>query len=158
IKQLPASTATIDQEWDKVRAKIQEVQLPEGTRTPWLNTDFGNTITLLFGLVSPPVTDAECVARANILRQTLADIRKGVSSTNRAAVAAFFPPSISQSYRETLRGRFETAIRTAGLAKRVRTVQGQSFILADLETPACRAGIERFTADFIRSVTGTDRE
>src|SRR5208337_5338187 len=128
IKQLPASTATIDQEWDKVRAKIQEVQLPEGTRQPWLNTDFGNTITLLFGLVSPPVTDAECVARANILRQTLADIRKGVSSTNRAAVAAFFPPSISQSYRETLRGRFETAIRTAGLAKRVRTVQGQSFI------------------------------
>lgn len=158
IKQLPGSTATIDQEWDKVRAKIMEVQLPEGTRQPWLNTDFGNTITLLFGLVSPPVTDAECGARANILRQTLADIRKGVSSTNRAAVAAFFPPSISQSYRETLRGRFETAIRTAGLAKRVRTVQGQSFILADLETPACREGIERFTADFIRSVTGTDRE
>src|SRR5579872_1767787 len=50
IKQLPSSTATIDQEWDKVRAKIFEVQLPEGTRTPWLNTDFGNTITLLFGL------------------------------------------------------------------------------------------------------------
>jgi len=45
IKQIPASTATIDQEWDKVRAKIAEVQLPEGTRQPWLNTDFGNTIT-----------------------------------------------------------------------------------------------------------------
>src|SRR5436190_23402120 len=34
IKQLPSSTATIDQEWDKVRAKLQQVQLPEGTRTP----------------------------------------------------------------------------------------------------------------------------
>ena len=32
IKQVPASTAMIDQEWDKVRAKIQEVTLPEGTR------------------------------------------------------------------------------------------------------------------------------
>jgi len=158
IKQLPGSTATIDQEWDKVRAKIIEVQLPEGTRQPWLNTDFGNTITLLFGLVSPPITDAECVARANILRQTLAEMRKGVSSTNHAAVAAFFPPSISQSYRETLRGRFETAIRANGLAREVRTAQGQSFILADLETPACRADIERITADFIRTVTGTDRE
>ena len=30
IKQLPAPTATIDQEWDKVRAKLQEVSLPEG--------------------------------------------------------------------------------------------------------------------------------
>ena len=90
IKQLPASTATIDQEWDKVRAKIQEVQLPEGTRTPWLNTDFGNTITLLFGLVSPPITDAECVARANLLRERLAEFRRGAPSTNHAAVAAFF--------------------------------------------------------------------
>ena len=60
-----------------MRAKIQEVQLPEGTRTPWLNTDFGNTITLLFGLVSPPITDAECVARANLLRDRLAELREG---------------------------------------------------------------------------------
>jgi len=37
IMQLPGSTETIDQQWDKVRAKIQEVQLPEGTRQPWLN-------------------------------------------------------------------------------------------------------------------------
>lgn len=158
IKQLPSSTAAIDQEWDKVRAKIMEVQLPEGTRQPWLNTDFGNTITLLFGLVSPPITDAECMARANLLRQTLAELRKGVSSTNHAAVAAFFPPSISQSYRETLRGRFETAIRAANLGKHVQTIQGQSFILVDLETSACRADIERFTADFTRTITGTDRE
>jgi multidrug efflux pump subunit AcrB len=158
IKQLPGKTATIDQEWDKVRAKIFEVQLPDGARQPWLNTDFGNTITLLFGLVSPPITDAECVARANLLRQALAELRKGVSSTNHAAVAAFFPPSISQSYRETLRGRFESAMRGSGFAKEVRTVQGQSFILVDLETSARRADIERFTADFTRTVTGTDRE
>ena len=32
IKQLPASEATIDQQWDKVRSKIAEVQLPDGTR------------------------------------------------------------------------------------------------------------------------------
>src|SRR5204863_5942483 len=89
IKQLPAATTTIDQEWDKVRAKLQEVSLPEGAQTPWLNTDFGNTITLLFGLVSPPITDAECVARANLLRERLAELRKGVCSTNHVAVAAF---------------------------------------------------------------------
>src|SRR4029077_12068999 len=83
IKQLPGSTATIDQQWDKVRAKIMEVQLPEGTRTPWLNTDFGNTITLLFGLVSPPITDAECVARANLLRQSLDELRRRDGSSSR---------------------------------------------------------------------------
>src|ERR1700690_1054773 len=134
IKQLPAPTATIDQEWDKVRAKLFEVQLPEGTRPPWLNTDFGNTITMLFAITSPPISDAECVARANLLRDQLAQLRAGATSTNHAAVAVYFPPNIDQNYREVLLGRFETAIRAAGLAKEVRTVQGHAFILADLET------------------------
>jgi len=157
IKQLPSSTATIDQEWDKVRAKIQEVQLPEGTRTPWLNTDFGNTITLLFGLVSPPITDAECVARANLLRGRLAELRKGAPATNRAAVAAFLP-SMDANSIEVLRGRFEVAARAAGLAKEVRTTQGNSFMLADLDTAACRADLEHFVDTFTRTIMGSDRE
>src|SRR5512139_64759 len=157
IKQLPASEATIDQQWDKVRSKIAEVQLPDGARQPWLNTDFGNTITLLFGLVSPPITEAECVARANLLRDRLADLRSGAPSTNRAAVAAWLPSMDAKSI-ETLRGRFEVAIRTAGLAQQVRTTQGHSLILADLETAASRADLEKFIAEFTRTFTGTDRE
>jgi len=157
IKQIPASTATIDQEWDKVRAKIQEVQLPEGARTPWLNTDFGNTITLLFGLVSPPITDAEFVARANLLRERLAELRKGAPSTNHAALAVFLP-SMDGNSMEVLRGRFETAVRAAGLAKEVRTTQGHAFILADMETAARRTELEGFLADFTRRFFGTDHE
>jgi multidrug efflux pump subunit AcrB len=157
IKQLPGSTATIDQQWDKVRAKIFEVQLPDGARQPWLNTDFGNTITLLFGLVSPPITDAECVARAHLLSERLAELRGGAVSSNRVAVAAFLP-AISPGYREVLSARFETDLRAAGLAQQVRTAQGQSFFLADLETSASRTDLEKFIADFTRRVTGTDRE
>src|SRR3974390_108051 len=109
IKQLPGSTATIDQQWDKVRAQIQEVQLPDGARQPWLNTDFGNTITLLFGLVSPPITDAECVARANLLRDRLAELRQGSPSTNHAAVAAWLPSMDAKSL-EGLRGGFHKTL------------------------------------------------
>ncbi len=158
IKQVPASTAMIDQEWDKVRAKIQEVTLPEGTRQPWLNTDFGNTITLLFGLVSPPITDAECIARANLLRETLAEHRCSSSATNHAAMAVFFPPSISQNYRSDILGRLETAIRAARLGTNVKTVQKQSFILAEMQTCASRQELGKFINDFTRVVTGTDRE
>ncbi|HUK83244.1 MAG TPA: efflux RND transporter permease subunit [Verrucomicrobiae bacterium] len=158
IKQLPAPSAVIDQEWDKLRAKLLEVPLPEGTRMPWLNTDFGNTITMLFAITSPPISDAECVARANLLRDQLAQLRAGRTSTNHAAVAVYFPPSIDQNYRSVLLGRFDTAIRAANLAKEVRTAQGHAFILADLETPANRADLEKFIADFTRLVTGTDRE
>jgi multidrug efflux pump subunit AcrB len=157
IKQLPASEATIDQQWDKVRDKIAEVQLPDGTRQPWLNTDFGNTITLLYALVSPPITDAECVARANLVRERLTELRGGSVSSNRAAVAAFLP-GISPGDRDVLSTRLETGLRAAGLAKQVRTALGQSFLLVDLETTASRADLEKFIADFTRNVTGTDRE
>jgi multidrug efflux pump subunit AcrB len=157
IKQLPASEAMIDQQWDKVRDKIAEVQLPDGTRQPWLNTDFGNTITLLYALVSPPITDAECVARANLVRERLTELRGGSVSSNRAAVAAFLP-AISSGDRDVLSAKLETALRAAGLAKQVRTAQGHSFILLDLQTTASRADLEKFIADFTRTVTGTDRE
>ncbi len=157
IKQLPGSTMTIDQQWDKVRAKIQEVQLPEGTRQPWLNTDFGNTITLLYGLVSPPIPDAECVARANLVREHLIQLRGGAAASNHVAVAAFLP-AISPGDREVLSARLETALRAAGLAKQARAAQGQSFLLVDLETSASHADLEKFLADFTRRIAGSDRE
>ena len=40
----------------------------------------------------------------------------------------------------------------------MRTVQGYSFILADLVALASRAELERFVSEFTRTVTGTDRE
>ena len=158
VKLRPASIAHIDQEWDKLRAKLLEVPLPAGARAPFLNTDFGNTITLLFALTSEPSSEAECLARAILIRAQLAELRAGQPASNRAAVVAFFPPDVAQSYRELLRTRFETEIRAAGLADGVETRQGYSFILADITTVAKRAELEKFIAEFVRGVAGTDEE
>jgi len=158
IKLLPAPEASIEQQWDKLRAKLQEVPLPQGAHPPYLNTDFGNTVTLLFGLVSPPITEAECVARANLVRDQLARMRAGAAATNRAAVATFFPPAISQSYRDVLGGRFETALRASGLAGKIQSFQGAAFIVTEFESRARRGELERFIADFTRTLLGTDRE
>jgi multidrug efflux pump subunit AcrB len=158
IKLQPASEAFINQEWDKMRAKLAEAELPEGARAPYLNTDFGNTITLLFAITSPSITEAECIARAELVRNELAAMRQGQSATNRAAVIAFFPSSVAQSYREFIRHRFETGIRAAGLADQVETRQGQSYILADLKTSARRAGLEAFIDGLARNITGSDKE
>ena len=158
IKMAPASAAFIDQEWDKLRAKLLEVSLPQGARPPFLNTDFGNTVTLLFALTSPPITDAECVACANLIRDQLAELRGAAPLTNRAAAIAFYPPGVAQSYRETIRRRFETEVRAAHLAEQVQTRQGQSFILADLTTSTNQPALESFINDFVRKVAGSDQE
>src|SRR5258708_26343779 len=144
IKLAPNSAAFNDQQWDKLRAKLQEVALPEGAQQPFLNTDFGNTITLLFGLTSPPITDAECVARANLIGNTLSELRGNAPMTNRAAVVAFYPPGVSQTYREGIRHRFQTEVRPPHIAEQIQTVQGRSFILADLTTSVGRPALQKF--------------
>src|SRR5262245_34798161 len=98
VKQRPDKESIVQQEWDKLRAKLREVTLPEGCGMPNLDTDFGNTLTLLFALVSPPPSEAETVVRANLVRSRLAALRAKTGSDGRAAALAFFPPTISESY------------------------------------------------------------
>ncbi len=158
IKLRPGSYAYIDVQWERLRSKAREAILPEGCRPSFVASDFGSTITLLFGVISPPASEAECIARAQLIREQLADLRRDNPAAPRAAVVAFFPPSISLSYRDFIRQRFKTALDATGMATEVETRQGQSYLLADATTSASREDLQRFIADFIRNVTGTDQE
>lgn len=158
VKLRPASRARIDQDWDKLRARLAEVPLPEGASTPRLDTDFGNTVTLLFGIASPRVTEAESVARANLIRSRIEDLRGGLPSTGRAAVFAFYPPAVSQSYRARTKEMFLQALADGGRGTDIRPLQGESFILADFATRETRERLGEFLRGFIREVAGTDSE
>jgi multidrug efflux pump subunit AcrB len=158
IQLRPGSSSYIEVQWEKLRAKAREIQLPEGCHQPVLSSDFGTTITLLFGVTSPPASEGEHIARANLIRQQLAEIRRGKAAANRAAVIAFFPTGVAQTYRAFLGRRFKTALDGTGLATDVQIRQGHSFILADLTTSATREQIQSFIAGFTRTVTGTDQE
>ncbi len=158
VKQRPDREAIVQQEWDKLRAKLREVTLPEGCGTPNLDTDFGNTLTLLFALVSPPPSDAEMVARANLVQTRLANLRAKTGSQGRAAALAFFPPTISESYTTAIRQKVEVALALEKLGEDIKTVQTKSFVLADFKTRASRADIQRFIGQFTRSLAGSENE
>jgi multidrug efflux pump subunit AcrB len=158
VKQRPDRESIVQQEWDKLRAKLREVTLPEGCGTPNLDTDFGNTLTLLFALTSPPATEAETIARANLVRSRLAELRAKTGSEGRVATLAFFPPTISESYREVISKQFETALAREKLGEEIKVVQGKSFILAEFKSPACRPGIQKFIGAFTRSLVGSEAE
>ena len=158
IKLRPGTSAAIDLQWEKLRSRVRDVVLPAGCLPPSLSSDFGNTITLLFGLTSPPASEAQCIARANLIRDQLADLRGSKPAAGRAAVMAFFPPGIAQSYREFIGRRFATALAASQVAADVQTRQGLSFLMADFATAASREELQRFVADFTRSLTGTEKE
>ena len=158
IKLHPGSQRDIDLEWEKLRNKAREAPLPEGALPPFLASDFGTTITLLFGITSPPASDAECIARANLVREQLAELRAGKPTANRVAVVAFFPSGVSQSYRSFIGRSFKTGLDASGMASDVQLRQGFSFLMADFATSASREQMEKFIARFKTSVTGTEQE
>jgi multidrug efflux pump subunit AcrB len=158
IEQRPARKAPIEQEWDKLRAKLLEVTLPEGCGAPTLDTDYGNTVTLLFALTSPLVSEAETIARANLIRTRLTELRATTGVTGRAAAFAFYPPAVAESYRAAVRQKFATALAREKLGDDIKTVQGKSYILADFKTAASRGELEQFIRRFIRSLSGTEAE
>lgn len=158
VVQRPDTEARVQQEWDKLRAKLRDVALPEGCGQPGLDTDFGNTLTLLFALASPPATEAETVVRANLIRSRLAGLRTQTGSEGRAAALAFFPPSVAESYRAAITRKFENALAQEQIGEDIKTMQGHSFILVDFQTAACRDEIQRFIARFTRSLVGSEEE
>lgn len=155
----PAPQRDLNQEWEKIRAKLQEIELPEGAQPPFLDTDFGNTVTLLFAIASRNTTRAESLARARLLRDTLDALRRGKGGAqDRAAVAAFFPPAISPGFRRATLRQFAKFLAQERLASDIRQFQGASFILCDFKTDQSRAGLESALAEFARRIVGTDGE
>src|SRR5262245_4652084 len=112
----PNTEAKINQDWDQLRAKLSEVRMPDGARTPFLNTDFGNTLTLLYTIASEPINDGETAARAALVRDAIAEVRRGKPAAGRGAVVVFYPPATSREMRETRAQRFTDALVRHGLA------------------------------------------
>lgn len=158
VTQRPGSKEHVEQEWDKLRARLSEMRLPDGCGRPFLDTDFGNTVTLLLGVTSPPMSEGEVIARANLIRGRLAALRGATPSAGRVAVFAFYPPSVAESYRAVVRQRFVQALEQRQLARDIRTEQGRSFIMADFRTDARRDQINDLIREFIRNLAGTDGE
>lgn len=158
VSQLPGSKMRVDQEWDKLRAKLSEVKLPEGCGAPRLNTDFGDTITLLFAVTSPPLSDAELEVRANLIRSRLAKLRATTGPQGRAAVFAFYPAPVAESYRAVVKRTFETVLAAEKLGEDIKTHQGRSYIMGDFKTSATRRQLEDFLRKFVRMLAGSDSE
>jgi multidrug efflux pump subunit AcrB len=152
------SQAQVDQDWDQLRARLAEVELPEGCQKPWLNTDFGKTVTLLFALTSPPASDAECRARAALVKARLAQLRAKTGAAGRAAVVAFFPPDVPVAARTEAARRFVHYIESERIARELQLLGGASFVLAEFATRSSRADLERSVARFIRGQYGSDFE
>ena len=154
----PQSAAAVEQDWNKLRAKLLEVRLPEGARAPWLNTDFGSTLTLLYALASQPLGEAELAARAQIIRTVRTEVRAGQPAAGRAAAVVFFPAGVSREVRDSQVTRFCAGLQSRGLATDLRKVIRGSLVAADFATTATREQLAAFIAEFVRATVGTDGE
>ena len=153
----PGSDSYINQQWEKIRAKVQAVQLPEGCQPPYLDTDFGDTVTLLFAIASPPIGDAECQARAHLVANRLAGLRVKTGAKGRAAVVAFFPIQTPLVDRGVIENRFQEELKAARLGSDIVLSHGESLIVGDFATQTSPEELQKFVRDFVRGLTGSTR-
>ena len=158
VLQRSAREAHVEQEWDRLRAKLGEVQLPEGCRPPALDTEFGNTITLLFGITSPPESDAQTEARARVLRAKLAELRAGKGAKGRAAVFAIYPSGVDPKHRAEVLAAFASHVTQQGVAHDLHQDQGATHILAEFEVTTNRAGLAASLRQFVRERLGSESD
>lgn len=154
----PQTGAKMDQDWDKLRAKLAEVRLPEGARSPFLNTDFGNTITLLYAIASAPLNDGEIAARAALVREAIGSARGTKPVVGRAAVVVFYPAAATRDFRNPQVARFTEGLTRRGLATDFTRVDRGGLMVVEFASNAGRPALEAFLADFIRDISGTDGE
>lgn len=155
---LPKSEARINQDWDQLRAKLAEVRLPDGARAPFLNTDFGNTLTLLYTIASQPIAEGEVAARAALVRDLIASARGTRPSAGRGAVFAFYPEAMSGEFRNAHASRFTDGLVRRGLVTDLSLVVRGGVVGAEFATTADRATLEGFLAEFLRELAGTEGE
>ena len=149
----------IDQQWEKIRAKVQEVTLPEGAEPPFLDTDFGNTITLLLAVTSENTPDAEVLARAEMVKGIVADLRHGETNlTDRATLVAFLPPAVSAAYRLEAMKYFNNFFVRNDVGRDWQRYVGSSVLVIDFATKLTRPELHAKLLDFYRQLFGSDGE
>ena len=70
----PGTKAEVEQEWEKLRARLREVKLPEGCESPKLDADYQATATLLFSITSPTHSNREMEKQAERLDEDLKQV------------------------------------------------------------------------------------
>ena len=86
----PGNKAQVAQEWEKLRARLREVALPEGCEPPRLDADYQATATLLFSITSPSHSFRELEQAAERLDEGL----KQVASVGRVRMFGNVPERV----------------------------------------------------------------
>ena len=90
----PGSKAEVAQEWEKLRARLREVKLPEGCEAPRVDADYQATATLLFSITSPTHSNREMEKQAQGLDEDL----KQVASVGRVRKFGNVPERIEMLF------------------------------------------------------------
>lgn len=158
VLQNSARAARVEQQWDRLRAKLAEVKLPEGCQAPFLDTEFGQTVTLLFGITSPPESPAQTEARARTIRAKLAEWRGGDGAQGRAAVFTLYPDGVDPRHRAEVLDAFASHVLAQGVARDLRRDLGATHILAEFAVTTNRAGLEASLREFVRLRLGSESD
>lgn len=157
LGQHPADQAKVDQEWDKLRAKLGEVALPEGCLPPQLQTDFGDVVTMLLAVTG---TDETSYRALEVSVSQLEDELKLIPSVGRTRQLGVVGEAVQMTYSPESVNRLGLSIFRImeAIKQRNQLIVGGDFRGAAENVGVQVSGAFRDEKDLLKAVVGATRD
>ncbi len=157
LGQQPASQAKVDQEWDKLRAKLGEIVLPEDCLPPQLQTDFGDVVTLLLAVTG---TDETSYRTLEVSAVKLEDELKLIASAGRTRQLGVVREAVQMTFSPA--GVNRLGLSTMRVVEAIKQ-RNQLIAGGDLRKPAENVAVQvsgefRDESDLRKAIVGSTKD
>src|SRR5258705_1016580 len=148
--QLDENVADTKKEFADINLKLNALSngLPQGAGPINFQSDFGDTAALMLTVASPAADRMEVAVRAQTIRHTIEQVRRGAQDA-RVSIVAAFPQSVPlDAVRPHVRLFVDLAAQQ-GLLRDIRSFDGPGFVGVDGMSTASDPAIQAFVKSFI---------
>lgn len=142
--------------WEDLRGRLDTLKgLPATAQRPILNSNFGDTATVVFSLASPPADPLEISLRAQLVRRVV-EPRRAASPGARQTTIIVFPDGVDPARVHGGAAQYVARGKRLGALDDAAVLSGARFVAIDF-TPRSEAALAELDADFLRDVVGPEQ-
>ncbi|MFZ5440081.1 MAG: efflux RND transporter permease subunit [Myxococcota bacterium] len=142
--------------WEDLRGRLDTLKgLPATAQRPVLNSNFGDTATVVYSLASPPADPLEVSLRAELVRRVV-EPRRARSPGERQTTIIVFPDGVDPARVHAAAAEYVGRGRAAQALDDATVLGGARFVAIDF-SPRSEAGLAELDERFLKDVVGPEQ-
>lgn len=142
--------------WDDLRARLDTLKgLPATAQRPILNSNFGDTATVVFSVASPLADPLEVSLRAELIRRVV-EPRRALAGGARETTVIIFPDGVDPARVHGGAAQYVSRGQALGALEDATIMSGARFVAIDF-TPRSAEKLVELDAEFLKHVVGPEQ-